>query len=318
MNPIDSTNANVRKAAELAARGQAPLTNVMTVNPTARNPQSVNGAGYEALVEKVRMAQERLGGLKVFDPQVTQFVNASLADALASFMVDLSDLDPMNAAPYFQMGLRAESKLDIPVIFDPQWFMANPYYTTYFEKQSFTTTNFAAGPVAGLRYSNPGIAPQILGVFLRIKKLNLLQQASFRVQHTVESAALATTDLVYDQSFYLVNDTAAIFVPYLSWAFDADVDVDVNGILTPTVSIGTQYLLGARGFIGFSPQAGPPAHIESLASDVIGTFDISNLSNVTVEATLVPNWGNASLALTRAILEDRPAALFEAINTGLI
>lgn len=312
-------NKNVQRAQQIAADANAPVATPMTVNPIARNPQSINGAGYDALLAKINAIQQRMGGLKVFDPQVTQFMNNQLADALASFMVDLSDLDPMNAAPYFQMGLRAESKLDIPVIFDPQVFFANPYFTTYFEKQSFTTTPFAvASPLTGALYQGPGVAPNVLGVFLRVKKVNLLQQASFRVSHTIQSANFATTDVVYNQSFYLVNDQAAIFMPFLTWVFDADVDLDVNNILVPTLNIGTQYLIGARGAQNVTPNVGPPVHFSQTANDTIGTFDLVALNNVIVEATLVPNWGNASLSLTRAILEDRPADLFEAINSGLI
>lgn len=309
---------NVAKAMAIANQSAGTAANVpvvsSTISPTATKPQSLNGIGYDALTAKINAMRLALSKQKVYNPSVIMNSSTESAGAVLDFVLDLMDLDPMQAVPYFLRGLRTESKLDIPVVFDPSIFVNNSFVSNYIERQSFTLQNFAApSQVAEIIYADPNDQPTTLGVFFRLKVNNRLQQASFSVSHDLIGPFAGN---IYTQNFYMVDNVAGLFIPFLAPALIADVGFDaVNNTLIPTFAQGANFVIGARNPGGWTPSA---TGFSPDLTPTSGQISISNLNNIVVEATLVSNYGNPALSLTRAILENQEAAFFDTINIELI
>jgi hypothetical protein len=307
---------NVEKAYALA--GQPSNQSSMpapTVSPTKSRPAGINGSGYSDLLTRLNQIQGQMESGKIFNPSSVALGQRRTAGAILDFLLDVHDLDPVQAVPYFTRGVRSESKLDIPTVFDPALFLNKPFTTQYIEKMNFTLAPQGTGTIAEMLYVSADSRPIALGVFVRAKVINKLVQASFRIRHEITGLFPGS---IYEQEFYLVNDIACGFFPFLNSSVNVDTIVTpaVPPSITFTTQQGANFVLGGFRSPIFDQVSGVIE--QDLTAAQNGLFSLVSASNADIEVCLVPNFGNAGLSLSRSILEGNEASFFNAINAELL
>lgn len=333
-NPVATARALASNRAVPVLSHDGSVRKHLTVSPTASEPQSLNGAGTSTFMTRLSSALEEYAGRgQVFDSTAAVNNVAKISSVLTNFFQDVQDLDPVNSPdPYFMTGMRPESQLDIPVVFDPTIFAHNAAGSRFVEKMSFTTHRMTPRedvnqPWVTQQACTPSLAPATFGTFMRAKIVDKLKQASFTIElayNTTSASGLVVRDVLYKQSFYLIDNVATLFIPWISKSITADTRLktitgaeeedDYTQLVVNTTG-GTDYIMAPlTPHFNDSQLDG-----NATAMNVKGSYSLhlTAADNVIIEGTLIPNAGNPSLSLARCIIEGNEADFFAAILTEL-